>query len=215
MKDIIAQFKTEVVFILDRSGSMAGLESDTIGGYNSVLATSRLPGITLVSTVLFDNEVVWVHDRADIREVSPLTSKEYYVRGSTALLDAIGESIHRINAKQKADKWNMPDRTLVVIITDGMENSSRKYSYGKVKKMIEKKQKKGWEFLFLGANMDAIETAGQLGIDEEHAVNHHSDSVGTKVNYKVLACTVANFKAGGCVPKNWKDEIEKDYRKRK
>ena len=207
---------TELVFILDRSGSMSGLEADTIGGYNSMLEKQKeTEGDVIVSTVLFDSENEVIHDRVDLKELKPLTEKEYYVRGCTALLDAVGGAIHHINAVHKADKANAPAKTLFVITTDGMENSSTKYSFAKVKKIVEKKKQKGWEFLFLGANIDAAETAGSFGIDSSHAVNYHSDSAGTELNYKVLACAVQNFRSAGKVSEDWKAEIEEDFETRK
>ena len=166
---------TELVFILDRSGSMGGMEKDTIGGFNSMLDKQRKEtGEAVVSTVLFDNEIEVIHDRVSISNVQNLTDKDYFVRGCTALLDAVGGAIHHIgNVHKYARKEDVPEKTLFIITTDGMENSSRKYTYEKVKSMIAKQKKKyGWEFLFLGANIDAIQEAGRFGIDASHAVNY-------------------------------------------
>lgn len=214
---------TEIVFILDRSGSMSGLEADTIGGYNSLLKKQKCEeGEAIVSTVLFDDEQEVLHDRVKIDDVALITRKEYYVRGCTALLDAVGGAIHHIgNVHKYAREEDRPSKTLFIITTDGMENASRRYTYEKVKKMIERQKKKyGWEFLFLGANIDAVEVAGRFGIDESRAVNYECDSVGTQLNYRVISETVSRVRA--CAPKsmgdvlggNWKEEIEKDYKKR-
>lgn len=185
---------TEVVFILDRSGSMAGLEADTIGGFNSLIEKQKKEdGEAIVSTVLFDDQNEVLYDRVDVKKVEPMNDKQYYVRGCTALLDAIGGAIHHIgNVHKYARPEDVPEKTLFIITTDGMENASQKYKYDKVKKMVEKQQKKhGWEFLFLGANIDAIEVAGRFGIGASRAINYESDSVGTKLNYQVLGNTIS------------------------
>ena len=177
---------TEMVFILDRSGSMQGLEKDTIGGFNGMIKKQKnVEGEALISTVLFDHESVVLHDRINIREIRPMTGGDYTVRGCTALLDAIGGAIHHIgNVHKYARKEDVPEKTLFVIITDGMENASKNYTSEQVKQMIERqKAKYGWEFLFLGANIDAVETAKQFGIAKERAVSYRSDSVGTELNY--------------------------------
>ena len=177
---------TELVFILDRSGSMSGLEGDTIGGFNAMIRKQRkADGEACVSTVLFDNESVVIHDRVDIRRVRPLTGADYSVRGCTALMDAIGKAIHHIgNVHKYAREEDRPERTLFVITTDGMENASHRYTAQQVKQMIERqKEKYGWEFIFLGANMDAVATASRFGIGEDRAVTYHSDREGTKLNY--------------------------------
>ena len=214
---------TEIVFILDRSGSMSGLEKDTIGGYNSLIRKQKgEEGEAYISTVLFDDKVEVLHDRVSLDNIKPMTEDEYYVRGCTALLDAVGGAIHHIgNVHKYARKEDVPEKTLFIITTDGMENASRRYSYEKVKHMIERqKEKFGWEFLFLGANIDAIEVAGRFGIQPERAVNYNCDSEGTAVNYKALSkavsrvrqCSVAEIDlALGC---DWKEEIEADYQKR-
>jgi uncharacterized protein YegL len=182
----VKQDLTELVFILDRSGSMGGLESDTIGGFNAMLAKQKAePGEASVTTVLFDDKCELLHDRIDLRAVSPITDKEYFVRGTTALLDAVGSTIQKIAGAQKqtAEDYRA-SRVMFVITTDGMENASREYSYEKVKSMVEhEKEKHGWEFIFLGANIDAVETAGRFGIDASHASDYHADHLGTAINW--------------------------------
>lgn len=208
---------TELVFILDRSGSMSGLETDTIGGFNSMLEKQKKEsGEAFVTTVLFDDKYEVLHDRYDIKGVNLLTEKEYYVRGSTALLDAIGITINNIGkALSDTKEEDRPGKVLFVIITDGMENSSREFSYEKVKKMVEhQKSKYAWDFIFLGANIDAIKTANSFGISADMATNFVSDSVGTQLNYKIVSEVVSSFRKGKNVDKSWKDEIEKDYKKR-
>lgn len=214
---------TEIVFILDRSGSMSGLEADTIGGYNSLLGKQKKEeGEAIVSTVLFDDKQEVLHDRMEIGTIRPMTEKEYYVRGCTALLDAVGGAIHHIgNVHKYAREEDRPEKTLFIITTDGMENASRRYSYEKVKKMIERQKKKyGWEFLFLGANIDAVEVAGRFGIGANRAVNYECDSVGTQLNYRVISEAVSKVRM--CAPTqmddalgdDWKAEIEEDYKRR-
>lgn len=207
----------ELVFILDRSGSMSGLEKDTIGGFNSMIEKQRQePGEVLVSTVLFDNCREVIHDRLSLENVPKMTEKEYFVRGSTALLDAIGHSIHHIgNIHKYARKEDVPDRTLFVITTDGLENSSFSYGYDQVQKMIERQKKEfGWEFLFLGANIDAVAEAERLGIDPTRAVKYRCDERGTAVNYQAVSEAVCMFRQNRVIPDEWKDEIEEDYRNR-
>lgn len=212
---------TEIIFILDRSGSMSGLEADTIGGYNSMLERQKKEeGEAFVSTILFDDRSEVLHDRVPISKMEPVTEKEYYVRGCTALLDAIGGAIHHICVVHRyAREEDRPEKTLFVITTDGMENASRQYSYEKVRKMVERQQKEyGWEFLFLGANIDAISVAGQFGIQKDHAVNFENDSAGTRLNYDVLSRAVSHVRANACMaqslPASWKEDIEEDYQKR-
>ena len=208
---------TEIVFILDRSGSMSGLELDTIGGFNSLIRKQQKEkGEAYVSTVLFDDHTEVLHDRIDIRNVKPMTENEYYVRGCTALLDAVGEAIHHIgNVHKYAREEDKPEKTLFIITTDGMENASRKYSYSKVRDMIQRqKDKYGWEFLFLGANIDAVAEAGRLGIDADRAVNYECDSVGTEVNYRVLSEAVMKVRKKEALGNDWKAEIEQDYNRR-
>lgn len=209
---------TELVFILDRSGSMQGLEKDTIGGFNSMLQKqAKVPGDAFVSTILFDDRVEVLHDRVKIQQVRPMTEKEYYVRGCTALLDAIGGAIHHIgNIHKYSRSEDVPEHTLFVITTDGMENASRRYSAQKIKNMIQRqKEKYGWEFLFLGANIDAVETAGHLGIAPDRAVNYHCDSAGTQLNYQVVGEAVSAVRCSAPIDAHWKDAIDKDFRSRK
>ena len=185
---------TEVVFILDRSGSMGGLEADTIGGFNSMIQKQRKEeGEAIISTVLFDDQMEVIYDRTPVDKIQPMTDQQYYVRGCTALLDAIGGAIHHIAKVHKhSNEEDRPEKTLFIITTDGMENSSRKYDYKKVKKMVEKaRDKHGWEFLFLGANIDAISEAGKFGISAERAINYECDSAGTALNYEVLSNAVS------------------------
>ncbi len=209
---------TELVFILDRSGSMSGLEDDTIGGYNSMLEKQKKePGEAILTTVLFDNNYEILHDRINIKGVAPITDKEYYVRGTTALLDAIGMTINKIvNVQKHTAKEEQAEKVMFVIITDGMENSSREYSYTQIRKMIEhQKNNYNWEYIFLGANIDAVETAGRFGIDKDRAVNYHADSEGTNLNYKVLNKTVSSYRESSVISEDWKDQIEEDYENRK
>jgi len=207
----------DVVFILDRSGSMGGLESDTIGGFNSMLEKQRkIEGKAFITTVLFDDQYELLHDRVNINKISNITEKEYFVRGSTALLDAIGKTIAKEKAIQDTlGKNEKAYKVLFVIITDGLENASREYSSATVKKLIEtQKEKYGWEFLFLGANIDAIETANSIGISAEKAVNYNSDSIGTKKNYDTLNKAVEEVRSGKELNKEWKADIEADYNER-
>lgn len=209
---------TEMVFILDRSGSMQGLEKDTIGGFNGMIEKQKnVEGEALISTVLFDHESVVLHDRVNIREIRPMTDKDYTVRGCTALLDAIGGAIHHIgNIHKYARNEDVPEKTVFVIITDGMENASKHYTSEQVKQMIERqKTKYGWEFLFLGANIDAVETAKQFGIGKERAVSYRSDSVGTELNYKVVSEAMCAMRCSAAIPDDWKERIEEDMRKRR
>ena len=208
---------TELVFILDRSGSMAGLEEDTIGGFNAMIEKQRKePGEAIVSTVLFDNESVVIHDRVPLESVPALTEREYFVRGCTALLDAVGGAIHHIgNVHKYAREEDRPEKTLFVITTDGLENASRQYSYDRLKAMIKRqKEKYGWEFLFLGANIDAAKEAARFGIEADRAANYHADSVGTAVIYEAVSETVCNFRASRPLASDWKANIDEDYKKR-
>ena len=201
---------TEVIFILDRSGSMSGLEADTIGGFNSMIAKQKKEeGEAYISTVLFDDKTEVLYDRVPVSKVEPMNENQYYVRGCTALLDALGRAIHHIgNVHKYAREEDRPEKTLFIITTDGMENSSHEYSYDKVKKMVEKQKKKyGWEFLFLGANIDAIEVAGRFGIAANRAINYESDRQGTQLNYEVLSRTVSEFRACECDDEADMDEM--------
>lgn len=208
---------TELVFILDRSGSMQGLEKDTIGGFNSMLAKQKqAEGSAFVSTILFDSFSEVLHDRLDIHEVAPITEREYFVRGCTALLDAVGGAIHHIgNIHKYARRSDVPENTLFVITTDGMENASQRYTAEQVKDMIRRQTEQyGWEVLFLGANIDAVETAGHMGIAPERAVNYHSDSEGTRLNYEVLSQTISAVRSNAPLSADWKEKIEQDYQVR-
>lgn len=202
---------TEMVFILDRSGSMAGLEADTIGGYNSMLEKQKaLEGEALVSTVLFDHESTVICDRSPLSEVTEMTEEEYYVRGCTALLDAVGGAIHHIgNVHKYARDEDRPEKTVFVITTDGMENASKTYTYGRVQEMIKRQTEKyGWEFLFLGANIDAKAEAGRLGIRERCAVKYQNDKKGTALNYKVVGEAIAELRCCSSISDDWAEEIE-------
>lgn len=207
----------ELVFILDKSGSMGGLESDTIGGFNSMLQKQRkIEGECKITTVLFDNDYELLHDRIDIRAVSPMTEKEYFVGGSTALVDAIGRTIDKLVRVQKNTAQDFrAEKVLFVIITDGLENASRKYSLPQVKRMIEQeKEKYGWEFVFLGANMDAVQTAGQFGIGADRAAEYVPDSAGTLLNYMVMSDAVGEYRQASCISEGHFDKIREDRKKR-
>lgn len=209
---------TELVFILDRSGSMSSLTEDTIGGFNSMIEKQKKEeGECIVSLVIFDHTTEVVYDRVPVNNIPPLTEKEYFTRGSTALLDALGGAIHHIgNIHKYARREDIPEKTLFVITTDGMENSSTIYSSAKVKSMITKEREKyGWEFLFLGANIDAVETASRYGIRRDRAVRYHSDREGVALNYEILSNTVSSYRRRGSVDDNWMSDIERDYSNRK
>lgn len=211
------QNRTELVFILDRSGSMAGLESDTIGGFNSLLEKQKKePGEAVVTTVLFDNDYELLHDRFDIKNVKPVTGREYFVRGSTALLDAVGKTIMKtVNVQKNAGEGEQADKVMFVIITDGMENASNEFSYSQIKKMIQlEKNEYGWEFIFLGANIDAEETAGRYGIDSDRAVNYHADSQGLKKSYESVNEAIYEMRINRSISKDWKNRAEKDFKER-
>ena len=208
---------TEIVFILDRSGSMSGLEADTIGGFNAMIQKQRAEeGEALISTVLFDHEREVIHDRVDVRKVPDMTRKDYYVRGTTALLDAVGSAIGHIgNVHKYAREEDRPEKTLFVITTDGMENASRKYSYDRVKAMIQRqKEKYGWEFIFLGANIDAAREAARFGIDRDCAVDYNADSQGTAVLYEAVSEAVCNVRACRPMDNQWRSKVDADYQKR-
>jgi uncharacterized protein YegL len=217
MEDTMMKNLSEMAFILDRSGSMAGLESDTIGGFNAFLEKQKaLPGEARLTTVLFSHRDFLLHDRLDIRAVSPITEKEYSVGGSTALLDAVGRTIDKIErAQQHTSEAYRADNVLVVITTDGLENASREYTAAQVKQMIERQKSQcGWEFLFLGANIDAVEAAGNLGIAPDRAQNYCSDSEGTLLNFRAVSAAAASFRASGEVDECWSEAIRADYKRR-
>ena len=208
---------TELVFILDRSGSMAGLESDTIGGFNAMIEKQKKEdGECYISTVLFDNVSEVLHDRVKLTDIRPMTDKEYTVRGCTALIDALGGAIHHIgNIHKYARPEDVPEHTMFIITTDGMENASQRYSSEQVKKMIERqKEKYGWEFLFIGANIDAVETAKRYGINEDRAVNYNADAKGTGILYESVACAVSNVRRCASLDNSWREKMDKDYEKR-
>ena len=208
---------TELVFILDKSGSMAGLERDTIGGFNAMLDKQKAQaGECRITTVLFDHRYELLHDRTDIRAVRPITAREYRVGGSTALLDALGKTIHKIATAQKnTSEPFRAKRVMFVIITDGEENASREYAAKEVKEAIRRqKSRYGWEFIFLGANIDAVETAGRFGIDAGRAANYVPDSQGTALNFRAMSETVSAFRACGAVPDACLDAVRKDMQKR-
>ena len=208
---------TELVFILDRSGSMGGLEADTIGGFNAMIEKQKKEsGGAYVSTVLFDNTSEVIHDRLCLSAVPELTEEQYFVRGCTALLDAVGGAIHHIgNVHKYIRKEDVPDKTLFVITTDGMENASRKYTYEKVRKMIERqKEQYGWEFLFLGANIDAAREAKRFGISADRAANYHCDEEGTALNYEVISEAVSRVRCCAPLTADWKARIDEDFEKR-
>lgn len=215
---------TEIVFILDRSGSMRGLEADTIGGFNSLIERQKKEeGEAYISTVLFDHETEVLHDRVPLDKIRPMTSEDYFVRGNTALLDAMGDAIHHIgNVHKYAREEDRPEKTLFVITTDGQENSSIRYTYKKVKEMVERQKKRfGWEFLFLGANIDAAREAERFGIQADRSTNFVSDARGTEVNYKALNKAISRVRSCESVAccaealSGWSSEIEADYMKRK
>lgn len=209
---------TELVFIIDRSGSMSGLEKDTIGGFNSMIQKQKKQdGKCFVSTVLFNSETHVLHDRTELCYVEDMTENEYCVAGCTALLDALGEAIKHIsNIHKYSRREDIPENTLFVITTDGMENASRKYSSADIKKLIEcKKEENGWEFIFLGANINAVETAKSYGINEDRAVNYNCDSAGTRLNYEVMSEAICTLRKSEGLGKNWKSKIDADYKNRK
>lgn len=208
---------TELVFILDRSGSMAGLESDTIGGFNALIEKQKKEdGDAFVSVVLFDNESEVIYDRVDLKKIEPMTDRQYFVRGCTALLDAIGGAVHHIgNVHKYAREEDRPGKTLFVITTDGLENASRRYGADEVRRMVKRQQEEhGWEFLFLGANIDAVSTASHFGIRPDRAVRYNSDREGTALNYQVVSEAVCSVRAGAPLKADWKGKIEEDYKKR-
>jgi len=209
---------TELVFILDRSGSMSGLESDTIGGYNAMLKKQQQEaGEAVVTTVLFDDQYELLHDHINIKGIRPISAREYYVRGCTALLDAIGKTIQKIaNVQQHTSEEERAEKVLFVITTDGMENASKEYSYKKIRSLVEKQQKKyGWEFIFLGANIDAIAAAADLGISADRSANYHADSAGTQLNYEAVSDAVSDLRQNRNIKASWKARIEEDFNQRR
>lgn len=209
---------TELIFILDRSGSMGGLESDTIGGYNAMLKKQlEAEGSAYITTVLFDDEYELLHDRINLKGVKPITEKEYFVRGTTALLDAVGKSIQKIvNVQRNTSDDEKAEKVLFVITTDGLENASREYSYTKVRAMIEKqKSRYGWEFIFLGANIDAVSEAEKFGIDSSRAAQFHNDKDGIELNYKVVSEAICELRSTKTISQDWKNRIDADYDKRR
>ena len=209
---------TELVFIIDRSGSMSGLEADTIGGFNGLIDKQKAePGEAYVSTVLFSSDSKVVHDRVPLQQVAPMTRRDYCPMGCTALLDAVGGAIHHIgNIHKYARREDVPEHTLVVITTDGMENASRRRSLEEVRRMIERqKSRYGWEFIFLGANIDAVATAADMGIGADRAAQYHCDSEGTRANFAALDRAVQCMRASAPIAADWKAAIEKDYNDRK
>lgn len=204
---------TELVFILDKSGSMSGLEKDTIGGFNSMIEKQKkLDGKVFVSTVLFNQEATVIHDRIDINEVEKMTEDDYCVSGCTALVDAFANAIHHINNIHKyARNEDVPEHTIFIVTTDGQENASHEYSAQDLRKMVEKKTKQGWEFLFLGANIDAVSTASSYGIKEQNAVNYHADERGTSVMYKNVSKAVGMCRSCSEISADWKEDIQADF----
>lgn len=208
---------TELVFILDKSGSMSGLESDTIGGYNAMLKKQQEePGEAIVTTVLFDDNYTLLHDRININGIRPITEKEYMIGGSTALLDAVGKAIQKIvNVQRHTSEDQRADKVMFVITTDGLENASREYTYEKIKSTIEhQKEKHGWEFIFLGANIDAIATAAKFGIGADRAANYHADSQGTQLNYAAVSEAVSDLRSKKQITSRWKAGIDADFKGR-
>ena len=209
---------TELVFILDRSGSMSGFERDTIGGFNSILdKQKKTDGKCYVSTVLFDDKYELLHDRLDIGEVKPMTTDDYSVRGCTALLDAVGRTIRHIaNIHRYARPEDVPEKTLFVITTDGYENASRHYSSDEVKRMVEhEKEKYSWEFLFLGADIDAVETAGRIGIDSSRAANYRKDTVGNETMFASVNAAITMARSCPTISDDWKADVDRDFKERK
>lgn len=210
--------RTELVFILDKSGSMSGLENDTIGGFNAMLKKQKEePGEAFVTTVLFDNGYELLHDRINIKGVRPISDKEYYIGGTTALLDAIGKTIHKIgNAQKHTGEDLRADKVLFIITTDGMENASREYSHSKIKAMVERqKERYGWEFIFLGANIDAVAVAERVGISAKRAANYHADGEGTLLNYETVCHVVSELRASRPIRDDWKAKIDEDFTRRR
>lgn len=209
---------TELIFILDRSGSMEGLESDTIGGYNAMLKEQKEnEGDAVITTVLFDDEIELLHDRMDIKGIRPITEKEYFVRGTTALLDAMGIAMQKIiNVQRNTTDELKAEKVLFIITTDGQENASREYGYGQIKAMIEKQKRDyNWEFIFLGANIDAAEEAAKFGIAEDRVAQFHNDAAGIEMNYASVSEAITELRSSKSMSSSWKKAIDEDYKKRK
>jgi uncharacterized protein YegL len=208
---------TELVFILDRSGSMSGLEQDTIGGYNALLEKQKKePGEATITTVLFDDKYELLHDRINLKGIKPITENDYFVRGSTALLDAVGRTIDKIsNAQKNTAEGERAENVMFVITTDGLENASREYRYDRIKSMIEQQKEAGWEFLFICANIDAVEEAGKFGISPDRAANYSADPQGTRVMYESLERSVSCRRQAAPISPDWKKDIDKDFNSRK
>lgn len=209
---------TEIVFILDESGSMSGLEKDTVGGFNSFIGKQRnVEGEALVSVVLFSGNSKVLYDRTELSKIKPMTEDMYCPGGCTALLDAVGNAVNHIRTIHKyAREEDLPEKTVFVITTDGEENSSREFTYRKVKELIERQQKDcGWEFIFLGANIDAGEEAARIGIDPDQAVRYECDSAGTLLNFEVLGKAMCSVRKGKKLNRSWKKDIEKYYGEKK
>ena len=209
--------KTELIFILDRSGSMGGLESDTIGGFNATISDQKkIDGETRVTTILFDNFFEVLHDRIDLQDIAPLTDKDYFVRGSTALYDAVALGIRKIANVQKQTKLEgRADKVIMVITTDGYENSSRETNAAMLHKMIDDCKKDGWEFLFLGADIDAQAAAGSIGIESHRASNYVKDAQGVRVQYDSLNVAISAMRSGAPLPADWKDKLDQDNKRAK
>lgn len=209
---------TELVYILDRSGSMSGLESDTIGGYNSMLIKQKeADGEATITTVLFDDQYELLHDRINIKGVVPITEKEYFVRGTTALLDAIGKTICKIgNVQKNTTDEERAEKVLFVITTDGHENASKEYTYSDIKTIIDRQKNKfGWEFIFLGANIDAVVEAEKFGIDSSRVAQFHNDKEGIELNFAVMSDAISEYRLNKAISDNWKNSIDDDYKRRR
>ena len=210
------QLWTELVFILDRSGSMRGLEHQTMSGFNEVLFKQKaLEGEAVVYTVLFDDQYELLHHRVPIQEIKSLTKEDYYVRGMTALLDAVGKTIQKVKEAHLNKDFTKPDKVLFVIITDGMENASMEYSYKAIESLISETKSNGWEYMFLGANLDAAKVGARMGIHKDRTVRYHADQKGTKINYEVINEAVTSFRIKNHLSKAWKKRIDEDFKSRK
>ena len=209
--------KKDVIFIIDRSGSMSGLESDTIGGFNGLIEKQKLvEGDVYISTILFDDHIEWLDERCPLKEIKPLNAERYFVRGTTALLDAIGSTLTKMSKVYHELKSEKPEKVMVVIVTDGLENASREYSLNVVKSLVHTFQEEAkWEFLFLGANIDAVETGASIGIDRRRTANYHADKDGLKHNYMAVEKAMHEFRTQGTVSEKWREDLDKDFKGRK